>query len=254
MLELKITDDVAYITFNRPEKLNTFKVKHMHELKEMLKGLNRKKNLLFLVFQGRGKVFSAGFDISDFMPSIDRKEPFYEVFPDLLRYIRNIKCPTLAVLHGSAYGFGCGLAVSCDFRIAKKGGVLAIPISKLGFNYSPNEILSLTHKMGIPIIKELLLAGRPLSFERAYNLGVINHLLESDQELEIEINNYIEDNRKLAPMAVKFGKKAINHLVQNLVAREDEAYELFYELFDTKDFVEGQKAFLEKRKPFFRGE
>jgi enoyl-CoA hydratase/carnithine racemase len=107
--------------------------------------------------------------------------------------------------------------------------------------------------MGVPLIKEMLLAARELDADRAYQLGIISKVADTDEELEKEVQSYIKDIKKLAPLAVKFGKRAINHLLREQVPREDEAYTLYYDLFESEDFEEGWKSFVEKRKPDFKG-
>jgi enoyl-CoA hydratase len=253
MIEHSIDDGVANITFNKPEKRNCFTASDMHELNLLLEWINAQPGIVIVILRGKGPVFSAGFDISDFMPSIKDRDPFYDVYPSTLFAIRNVGVPTLAVLQGSAYGFGCGLAMSCDFRVAKRGISMAVPTAKMGFCFSPNEILSMTHKMGLPIIKDLLLAGRTIDADRAYQLGIIHKVADTDRELEAEVDDYVADIRKLAPLAVKLGKKAIHHIVRELVPREDEAYQLYYSLYSSEDFMEGVNSFLEKRTPTFKG-
>lgn len=253
MIEHTIQDGVVEVLFNRPEKMNCFNETHMRRLQELMKWVNTRDDIRIVIMRGAGKVFCAGFDIADFVPSIERGEPFFEAFPDTLQAIRDVRCATLAVLHASAYGFGCGIAMTCDFRVCLRGGTLSIPTARLGFTFPPNEVLSLTHKMGLPIIKDLLLAGRPLTFERAYALGIVHQLVENPEQLEFEVQRYVHDIRHLAPQAVIQGKRAIHHLVRQRVGKDHEAYQLYLQLFEGEDFLEGQRAFQERRAAVFTG-
>lgn len=253
MIELTIKDGVATVLFNKPEKMNCFTTSDMHDLIKVIRELNSREDVFIVIFRGAGKMFCSGFDITDFIPSIEKMDPFYEIFPAALFAIRNLQCSTLAALHGSAFGFGCGLAMSCDFRVAVKGTSMAIPTVRLGFTYPPNEVLSLTHKMGLPIMKDMLLAGRHLESERAYQLGIINQLVESTEEMEKEINRYIADIKKGAPLAMRLGKRSMHHLIRELVPREDESYQIYYQLFQGEDFYEGINSFIEKRQPHYKG-
>ena len=249
-------DAVCTLIFNRPEKRNTLNPDLLTQLGNELERLQQEDTIRCVVLTGAGeKAFSSGYDISaigenDMIKHHEGDHPLGKA----LRAIENFPYPIIAMMNGHAFGAGLEVAVTCDIRITVSDCLFGMPPAKLGVVYSHSGMKKFLDLIGPGYTKELFLVGRPISSERATQIGLVNFMINR-QELEkftYEIADEISEN---APLSLKTLREIIKTLDKNELSSEDEKSirDMTLEVQDSKDYKEGQKAFAEKRKPEFKG-
>lgn len=172
-----------------------------------------------------------------------------------LRAIESFPYPVIAMMNGHAFGAGLEVAATCDIRIAVDNCLFGMPPAKLGVVYSYSGLRKFLDLIGPGYTKELFLVGRPVSSERALEIGLVNFMVsrEDIQEFAYEMANEIAEN---APLSLRTLKESINALQKRPISSEDEMTirQMTLEVQNSQDYKEGQKAFAEKRKPEFKGE
>ena len=249
---LKTQDRVGLIRFNRPKALNALNGTLLHELMAALERLDADDRIGAMVITGNEKAFAAGADIkqmsqaslvemlkSDFIPAFDR--------------IRGIKKPIIAAVSGWVLGGGCELAMSCDMIVASETAKFGQPEINLGVIPGAGGTQRLTLAVGKAIAMEMVLNNRMLSAEEAHHYGLVNRVVSVDAYLD-EALQLAAEIAVRAPLAVQFGKAAVNQAFElslnDGLAAERSA---FYTLFATDDQKEGMAAFIEKRQPEWKG-
>ncbi len=255
-LILQENGTVCTLTFNRPEKRNTLSPILLIELSSELQRLQEENKVRCVVLTGSGeKAFSSGYDISaigenDMIRHHEGDHPLGRA----LRAIENFPYPVIAMMNGHAFGAGLEVAATCDIRIAVDNCLFGMPPAKLGVVYSYSGLRKFIDLIGPAYTKELFLVGRPLSSERALEIGLVN-FMQTREELEkftYEMANEISEN---APLSLRTLKQTINTIQNRPISAEDEKTirEMTLEVQNSEDYKEGQKAFAEKRKPKFKG-
>lgn len=243
---------VAVVTLNRPEVLNALSVELMDELISKLEGYDRDENIRVIVLTGNEKAFAAGADIGDmaeasFMDMYERN--------NLARWLRikAIRKPIIAAVSGYCLGGGCELAMLCDMIVASESAQFGQPEINIGVIPGAGGTQRLTRAVGKYRAMELVLTGRFLPARDAYAAGLVTRVTSKERFLD-EAIALAKEIATRAPLATKLAKEAVNK-VADLSLSEGLEYErkLFYSLFATEDQKEGMKAFLEKRKPEFKG-
>ncbi len=255
-LILQENGTVCTLTFNRPEKRNTLSPILLIELSSELQRLQEENKVRCVVLTGSGeKAFSSGYDISaigenDMIRHHEGDHPLGRA----LRAIENFPYPVIAMMNGHAFGAGLEVAATCDIRIAVDNCLFGMPPAKLGIVYSYSGLRKFIDLIGPAYTKELFLVGRPLSSERALEIGLVN-FMQTREELEkftYEMANEISEN---APLSLSTLKQTTNTIQNRPISAEDEKTirEMTLEVQNSEDYKEGQKAFDEKRKPKFKG-
>ncbi len=253
-------ENVCTLIFNRPEKRNALSPDMLIELYQVLEELSGDDAIRCVVIRGTGeKVFSAGYDIGalptkvtpELQEQLQRQNPLELATEAVLNY----PYPVIAMLNGYALGAGCELAICCDIRVGAKGIRMGMPPAKLGIVYNPKGILRFIQVIGVSKTKELFLTGRSYEGFRLKEMGLVDYLVPRG-ELEsftYELAGEIAGN---APLALKGTKRIINMWMSTMRLSDEqqrEAQQLMTEAFNSEDLKEGQRAFLEKRKPRFQG-
>ena len=248
---------VCTITFNRPEKRNLLTPTILIELSSELKRLEQEDKVRCVVLSGAGdKAFSSGYDISaigqnDMIKHHEGDHPLGKA----LRTIESFPYPVIAMMNGHAFGAGLEVAITCDIRVTVDDCLFGMPPAKLGVVYSYTGMKKFLDLIGPGYTKELFLIGRPISSERATEIGLVNFMVsrENIEEFTYEMANEISEN---APLSLKTLKQITNVLAKNELSAEDEKLirAMTLEVQNSQDYKEGQKAFSEKRKPEFKGE
>ena len=248
---------VCTITFNRPEKRNLLTPTILIELSSELKRLEKEDKVRCVVLSGAGdKAFSSGYDISaigqnDMIKHHEGDHPLGKA----LRTIESFPYPVIAMMNGHAFGAGLEVAITCDIRVTVDDCLFGMPPAKLGVVYSYTGMKKFLDLIGPGYTKELFLIGRPISSERATEIGLVNFMVsrENIEEFTYEMANEISEN---APLSLKTLKQITNVLAKNELSAEDEKLirAMTLEVQNSQDYKEGQKAFSEKRKPEFKGE
>lgn len=256
-LILQENETVCTLTFNRPEKRNLLTPAILTQLSSELKRLEQEDKVRCVVLRGSGdKAFSSGYDISaigesDMIKHHEGDHPLGKA----LRAIESFPYPVIAMMNGHAFGAGLEVAATCDIRIAVDNCLFGMPPAKLGVVYSYSGLRKFLDLIGPGYTKELFLVGRPVSSERALEIGLVNFMVsrEDIQEFAYEMANEIAEN---APLSLRTLKESINALQKRPISSEDEMTirQMTLEVQNSQDYKEGQKAFAEKRKPEFKGE
>jgi len=248
------------ITFNRPERRNAFSPLLLYQLSEKLNQLKEEDKVRCLILRGAGdKAFSSGYDIMaiptgaspEVIEALKRKNPLQMA----LEAMGDFPYPIVAMINGHAFGAGCELAVTCDIRIAVDTARLGMPPAKLGLVYMPAGILRFINVAGMANTKEIFFTGRYFEAARAKEMGLVHYVLPMEQLVPFteEMAQEIAGN---APLSLKGMKTIFNAFLKRQTFNPEDQTEierLVAQAFSSEDLKEGQKAFLEKRKPVFRG-
>jgi enoyl-CoA hydratase len=243
---------VATIQLNRPQALNALNLELMNELIATFESLDKDDSIRCIVLTGNEKAFAAGADIKE-MANASAVEMLQRDQFAKWDKIRKVKKPIIAAVSGFALGGGCELMMHCDIIIASETAKIGQPEINIGVMPGAGGTQRLTRAVGKALAMELVLTGRFLSADEALHAGLINKV--------VPVQFYLEEAQKLAaeiasrpPVAVRLAKEAILKSFDTTIEMGLE-YERknFYMLFATEDMKEGMAAFIEKRKPEWKG-
>lgn len=247
---------IAYITINRPEQLNCFDFETLDRLERIIEDIKFNKEVRVVIITGAGdKAFSVGADLKE-RRTLSEQEVRRNVYKirDVFSKMEELPQPTIAVINGYAFGGGLELALACDFRYAAKNAVVGLTEVSLAIIPGAGGTQRLSRLIGVSKAKELILTARKIDAQSAYELGILNKVVDREVLMEKAIS-FAEEIMKNGPLAVAQAKFAIdfgsNVDLKTGLAIESKAYEV---LIPTKDRVEALEAFQEKRQPNFLGE
>ena len=228
----------------------------MKELSEAIDLIDKDSTVRAVIVTGAGeKAFVAGADISEMQnKDVLEAREFSSFGNKIFSKLENLKKPVIAAVNGFALGGGCELAMACDIRIAGNRAKFGQPEVGLGIMAGFGGSQRLARLVGAGIAKEILFTGEMINAERAYEIGLVNRIVDTSEVLE-EANKLAKTIASKSPLGVCFSKKAVNEGINlDLERALSLEAELFGTLFSTKDQSEGMSAFLEKREPSFKGE
>jgi enoyl-CoA hydratase len=254
-LLFEVSEQIARITFNRPNVLNALNRKTMDELGDCLKKVRADDAIRVLILTGAGeKAFIAGADINELSqqtPVNGREFTLYG--QEIIHRLETLGKPAIAAINGFALGGGCELALACTLRIATRNAKLGQPEVKLGIIPGYGGSQRLPRLCGKGVAHELILTGEMITAEEALRIGLVNRVVEPAELLATAeaIAKKIIAN---APLAVKYALEAVE---RGMEMPQEEGLYLEATLFGlccaTQDMREGTRAFLEKRPPKFEG-
>ena len=255
-IETELEGPICWITFNNSSRMNALNAAMWTELPKIVSEAEANSSVRVLVLRGAGtKAFSAGADISEFgtARTAETAKAYDALSDGAFSSVANCRKPTIAMVHGYCMGGGMELAICCDFRYAAEGSTFGIPAVRLGIGYDARWVRPLLLTLSASRAKEVLLTGRRFDDAEALHMGIVTKLLPGDT-LEDEtraLATMIADN---APLAVQAAKRCVDELAHAPENPDMEALDrLIQNCLDSDDYAEGQAAFLEKRKPEFRG-
>ena len=249
---------ITTVTINRPAQRNAISFAMWGQLTELMRQLDSDRDIRCVVIAGAGdEAFSAGADISDFeqyRSDSERGRVYNRAVDGLLQTVAEMGTPVISMIGGFAAGGGCELAVATDLRIAAEGSRLGIPVARLGITIGHREMYGLVNLVGKGNALYILLSGRLLGTDEALRIGLVNQVVPPDQLAEVTYK-LAADIAALAPLSHAVNKQTLNQVLAkpSLDLTPDEA-NLPLTQFDTRDYQEGYRAFLEKRRPEFIGE
>jgi len=247
---------IRYITINRPAKLNALNSALIKELSGAFAAADEDKETRVVILTGAGdKAFVAGADISEFADYDETEGRKLSSNGQKLLFtaVERMKTPVIAAVNGFALGGGLELAMSCQMRVASDNARMGLPEVSLGVIPGYGGTQRLAQLVGKGKALEMITTAKMIKAEEAYRLGLVNYVVSSDELIPKceELANQIGVN---SPAAIGLAIRSVN--AQFLEGVDGYAVEIdsFGECFKTKDFKEGTQAFLEKRKPDFKGE
>jgi enoyl-CoA hydratase len=243
---------VGIITLNRPQALNALNNQLMRELMDALDAFDKNDSIGAMVITGNEKAFAAGADIKE-MADKSALEMTQSDHIAAFGRIRTIQKPVIAAVSGWALGGGCEVALSCDMIVASESAKFGQPEINIGVIPGAGGTQRLTRAVGKALAMEVILNDRKLTAQEALQYGLVNRV--------VPVSDYLNEALKLAdeiasraPQAVRAAKKMINASFESSLTNGlAEEKQVFYNLFSTEDQKEGMKAFVEKRKPEWKG-
>ena len=248
---------VATVVFNRPKMRNAISLAMWTEIARVTEGLAKDESVRAIVYRGAGReAFASGADISEFKEH--RKDT-----ATALRYnaqtsaaytaIRECPKPTVAMIFGFCMGGAMAVAMACDLRFAAEGSKFGIPAARLSIIYGADAVGQLVDLVGPAYAKDILYSARTVGDREALAMGFIQRLLPPD-ELESATYDYLRKIADNAPLSVRGAKGTIEAYLLGLTEeRRTKLKDLALEAFESEDYKEGTRAFLEKRAPKFQG-
>jgi methylmalonyl-CoA decarboxylase len=256
---LEVQDEIGTITFNHDEKRNALSKALIADLEAALNSCRAAKaRVLVLRARPGAKVWSSGHDLTELPKPGSGSDPLSYVDPveRLIRALEHLSAPVIGMIDGSVWGGAFELALVCDMLIGTRNVSFAITPTKIGIPYNSTGLIHFINALGLSTIKEMFFTARPISAERARQLGILNYLVAED-ELEsftYEIARAIAAN---SPLSIAVVKEQLR-ILGNAHALSPETFERIQSLrqavFDSRDYLEGAAAIREKRRPVFTGE
>lgn len=253
-LLLRRDGPIATLVLNQPGKRNAISAAMWRAFPEVANLVSGEPSIRVVLVRGTGDdAFSAGADIGEFEDVYsdgDRANAYNDATRAGQAALRHIAQPVIAVIHGVCVGGGCGLALACDLRFAAAGARFGITPAKLGLAYSWQDTAQLVEKVGPARAKDILFSGRLLDAREALAIGLIDRVLDGEA-LEAEALAYAQTLAGLSQSSIRAAKVIVNRIVERDGDVPEAAAKPYRDSFSSKDFREGYRAFVEKRKPRF---
>ena len=245
---------IATLLINRPDKRNPISFAMWKALPGLVEQVENDDEVKVLVIRGAGdKAFSAGADISEFSTyraDSEGARVYNEATHVAERALAGLSKPAIAMIHGFCIGGGAEIALACDLRFADTAARFGITPARLGIVYSLTATKQLSDLAGPAVTKYILFSGEHLMARRAYEVGVIDELLEPD-ELEARTYAFARLIASRSQYSVRSSKRIVQKIQAGAIEDDAESLKLRNDSFDGEDYQEGVRAFLEKRPPSF---
>jgi enoyl-CoA hydratase/carnithine racemase len=251
---------IGTLVLNRPEKNNALSVELLLDLHQALTEWSNDDSIRALVITGSGeKAFCSGFDIlsipTQLTPQMEELLKKHNPLELVFSGVKNYPYPVIAMLNGHVFGAGFNLAVCCDMRIAADDIRMGMPPAKLGLVYHPEGIKQFEEALGAARTREVFFTAKTYDAQQIRDMGLVHYMVPR-AELADRTYTMAEEIASNAPLSLK-GTKRIMNMLGNCVSlsQEDlkEAEALINAAFNSEDLKEGQAAFVQKRKPEFKG-
>jgi enoyl-CoA hydratase/carnithine racemase len=252
-----VEDGVGWITFNQPNKRNAVSFAMWQAIPEIIEDFASSDDVRVVVLKGAGdKAFVSGADISEFEEvrnTPEQIEVYERTSGAASAALKSLEKPLIAMIRGFCIGGGMGIALTTDLRITADDGQFGVPAAKLGLGYGYSGIKELMNLVGPSFAKEIFFTGERFTAAEAEMMGLVNRVVPVD-ELEATVTTLAKTIAENAPMTVKAAKAAVNEGTKNPDERDlDRVAAMVEACFNSEDYKEGRRAFMEKRKPQFQG-
>lgn len=248
---------IGWITFNNPARHNAVSMVMWEALLDIVNDYDHDESIRVIVIRGAGdKAFVSGADISEFeekRSSPETTRAYNATSQKANKALKNVGKPTIAMIRGYCIGGGVALALSCDIRIASDGATFGVPAARLGLGYEYDGVRKLMDVVGPSFAKEIFFTARQFTAQEAVTMGLVNRIVASDR-LESYVKEYAATIAANAPLTVASIKSIVAEALKDDAERDmDLCGQVVDRCFNSADYVEGRTAFMEKRKPVFRG-
>ena len=252
-----VEEGIGWITFNNPARRNAISLEMWEGLGDILESFQHDSNVRVVIMKGAGdKAFVSGADISEFdskRGNAEQKKRYGEISANANRWLGKLDKPLIAMIQGFCIGGGLATALSADVRIATEDSTFGIPAAKLGLGYDYGGLKVLCDLVGPSRAKDIMFSARFLDAEEALRIGLVNFVVSRD-ELEQKVKDYAALIAGNAPLTVKAAKAAVNAAMRDADKRDlTNINAMVNTCFDSEDYKEGRRAFMEKRRPHFHG-
>ncbi|WP_433608417.1 enoyl-CoA hydratase [Prescottella agglutinans] len=251
--EIDAETGIATAVLTRPDQRNPLSVNTMRGVTAALRKFADDESVRVVVVSADGPVFSAGHDLSEMLDrTIEDERVIFEVCTEMMDTVQEIPQPVIAAVQGPAIAAGCQLAASCDLVVASSNAVFGTPGVRIGL-FCSTPMVALSRAVGRKRAMQMLLTGETVDAATAAEWGLVNFVVPPDQ-LDARVHELAARIAYASPLTLAIGKQAFYRQID---LPQDEAYELMAETMATNavtcDAQEGMSAFLEKRKPLWKG-
>src|ERR1700681_100081 len=248
---------IGRIIFNNPARHNAVSLEMWQAVAQIMDDFEKDDAIRVIVVTGAGgKAFVSGADISEFKEkraNEDAAAAYSRISEASRLRLQETLKPTIAMIRGYCIGGGLATAIACDIRIAAEGSKFGIPAAKLGLGYAYEGVKKLVDLVGPAFAREIFYTGRQFSTGEAVAMGLINRVLP-DGELEAYVDTYCKTIAGNAPLTVRAAKQIVREALKDESQRDMALCKrVVEECFGSQDYTEGRTAFMEKRRPVFKG-
>jgi enoyl-CoA hydratase/carnithine racemase len=248
---------VGWLTFNNPARRNAISIDMWEAMPKALDRFEQDPEIRVIVLKGEGdKAFVSGADVSQYekqRSSAEGIQYYEEIAGRAVERLQGCDKVVIAMIRGYCLGAGVNIALCCDLRLAAEDARLGIPAAKLGLGYRASSLKNLIDTVGPAYAREVLLTGRHFRADEAKEMGLV-HRVVPVAELKALVLEYCSMISENAPLTIRASKRIVRELLKSNPAFDPQACAaLVKQCFESQDYIEGRRAFMEKRKPVFQG-
>jgi len=248
---------IGWLTFNNPARRNAVSIDMWEAIPQVLDRFEQDAEIRVIVLKGEGdKAFVSGADVSQYekqRSSAEGIQYYEEIASRVQDRLQDCDKVLVAMIRGYCLGAGINISLCCDLRIAAEDARLGIPAAKLGLGYRASSLKNLVDTVGPAYAREVLVTGRQFKADEAKAMGLV-HRVAPVAELEPLVLEYCAMISENAPLTIRASKRIVRELLRPGAAFDAQACAaLVKQCFDSQDYIEGRRAFMEKRKPVFQG-